>query len=173
MPKHFNRVKFHTPTTGNGNILTVGNIRNGYQSLEDAGAQNGDQFYYVVEEGYNWELGTAVYDSVAGTITKTPQQSSDSGSAITLYGRATVYVAMLASSLPNVEIVATSPESNQTLVYNGSRFVNQHLSTDKLSDINNTSKADGALLVYDSNSSKYVATKIIQNANTIIKGGSY
>lgn len=173
MPKHFNRVKFSTTTTGSGNTLTIGNILSGYQNLENAGAEDGDQFYYVVEEGNNWELGTAVYNSAAGTITKTPQQSSNSGSAITLYGRATVYVAAIASSLPNVEIVATSPESNQTLVYNGSRFVNQHMNTDKLSDIDNTSKADGALLVYDSTSSKYVATTQIQNANTVIKGGSY
>ena len=47
------------------------------------------------------------------------------------------------------------------------------LTTTSLIDVDNTGKADGAVLVYNGTSSKYEATRQVANQNLFIKGGSY
>jgi hypothetical protein len=54
-----------------------------------------------------------------------------------------------------------------------SRWGNHKLRTSSISDIDNTNKSDGALLVYNSSSEKYTATTTIENQNTTISGGTF
>jgi len=67
----------------------------------------------------------------------------------------------------------TNETTGQILRFNGTNFVNHTLTTTNVSDIDNTGKTDGALLIYDGSSSKYKATVDIDNANTFLKGGTY
>jgi hypothetical protein len=46
-------------------------------------------------------------------------------------------------------------------------------STSDLTDIDNTLRSDGAVLIYNGESSKYMSTTTINNPNTTITGGSY
>ena len=72
-----------------------------------------------------------------------------------------------------LDVTLTSPENEQTLVYDNGNWVNHKLTTTNLADIDNTNKADGALLVYDDTSEKYKATRTLSNQNTQIVGGSF
>lgn len=56
---------------------------------------------------------------------------------------------------------------------NTSAFVNHPLTTSRILDIDNTNKQDGAVLVYNGTTSKYISTTTLDNPNTIINGGSY
>ena len=91
MAKLFNRAKMTTTTTGTGTI-TLGSASNGFQSFADAGVADGDVIQYVIEEGSNFEIGTGTYSSSGTTLTRTPTESSNIGSAITLAGQATVSI---------------------------------------------------------------------------------
>jgi len=53
------------------------------------------------------------------------------------------------------------------------KFTTHKLTTTSISDIDNTGKTDGALLIYNGNTSKYTATTTLDNNNTIISGGTY
>jgi len=68
-----------------------------------------------------------------------------------------------------------SKAEGDVLIYDGTalKFKNHQLTTSKVLDIDNTAKAEGAVLVYDSSSSKYIATTRIENAGTIIIGGTF
>ena len=52
-------------------------------------------------------------------------------------------------------------------------LVPHSFTTASLSDVNNDNKADGAVLVYNSTSSKYESTTTLNNENTTIIGGSF
>lgn len=73
------------------------------------------------------------------------------------------------------DVTLTSVQDGDIIQYDGttSQFVNHSLTTSKIADIDNTSKADGAVLVYNDSSNKYVATTTLNNANTTIIGGSF
>jgi len=53
------------------------------------------------------------------------------------------------------------------------QFTTHTFTTSSISDIDNTNKTDGALLVYNGTTEKYTATTSINNANTSIIGGSF
>jgi len=91
MAKLFNRAKMTTSTTGTGTV-TLGSASVGFQSFADAGVSNGDVVQYVIEEGSNFEIGTGTYTASGTTLSRTPSESSNSGSAISLTGAATVSV---------------------------------------------------------------------------------
>ena len=52
-------------------------------------------------------------------------------------------------------------------------YVNHQLTTTSVSDIDNTNKTDGALLVYNGTNEKYTATATLDNVNTSIIGGTF
>ena len=91
MAKLFNRAKMTTATTGSGTV-TLGSAANGFQSFADAGVSDGDVVQYVIEEGSNFEIGTGTYSSSGTSLTRTPSESSNGGSAITLAGLAKVSI---------------------------------------------------------------------------------
>lgn len=102
MAKLFNRAKMTTSTTGTGTI-TLGSASNGFQSFADAGVANGDVVQYVIEEGSNFEIGTGTYSSSGTALTRTPTESSNSDSAITLAGQATVSITAVAADLNRLQ----------------------------------------------------------------------
>ena len=95
MVKLVNRAKMTTSTTGTGTV-TLGAAPDGFQTFANAGVLDGDTVRYVIEDGSNWEIGTGVYTSSGTTLSRTPSESSASGSAITLSGAAVVYVSATA-----------------------------------------------------------------------------
>lgn len=95
-----NRAKVTTATTGTGTI-TLGSAVSGFQTFAAAGVSNGATVSYVIEEGTAWEVGTGTYSSTGPTLTRTPSESSNAGSAINLAGAAQVYVTAIAGDLQN------------------------------------------------------------------------
>lgn len=102
MAKLFNRAKMTTSTTGTGTV-TLGSASVGFQTFADAGVSNGDVVQYVIEEGSNFELGTGTYTASGTTLSRTPTESSNSGSAITLSGAATVSVTAIDDDFNRLE----------------------------------------------------------------------
>jgi hypothetical protein len=94
MVKLVNRAKVETATTGTGTI-TLGAAVDGFQDFASAGVSNGDVVRYVIEDGDDWEIGTGTFDATGGTLTRTPSESSASGSPINLTGDAVVFVAAI------------------------------------------------------------------------------
>jgi hypothetical protein len=94
MVKLVNRAKVVTTTTGTGTI-TLGVTVDGFQSFTDAGVADGDVVRYVIEDGSNFEIGTGTFDATGGTLTRTPSESTASGSQINLSGDAVVYVSAI------------------------------------------------------------------------------
>ena len=69
----------------------------------------------------------------------------------------------------------TSPQEGDFLAYDAaaSQWNNHQLTTSKVLDIDNTGKAEGAVLVYDATDAKYKATTRIEKQETLIIGGSF
>lgn len=94
MPILTNRAKANTATTGTGTV-TLGSGVVPYQSWSASGAVNGRSYDYLIEDGTNWEIGTGVYNSGAGTVTRPgpgvdPNFESNTGSLLNLSGSATI-----------------------------------------------------------------------------------
>jgi hypothetical protein len=89
MVKLVNRAKMTTATTGTGTI-TLGSAVSGFQTFAAAGVSNGNVVRYTIEDGSNWEVGSGTYNS--GTLTRSVDESSNAGSAISLSGNATVFI---------------------------------------------------------------------------------
>ena len=102
MAKLFNRAKMTTSTTGSGTV-TLSAAAGGFQSFADAGVSNGDVVQYLIEEGTAWEIGTGTYSSTGTSLTRTPSESSDGGTAITLAGAANVAITAVADDLNRLQ----------------------------------------------------------------------
>lgn len=96
MVKLVSRAKMSTATTGTG-AITLGSAEDGYQSFSAAGVADGDVVRYTIEEGFSWEVGSGTYS--AGTLTRSPSESSNSGSPLNLGGEAAVYVTAASEDL--------------------------------------------------------------------------
>ena len=73
------------------------------------------------------------------------------------------------------DVTLTTRADNDVIIYNEetSQFENHQLTTARISNIDETNKEDGAVLVYDNSSGKYQATNRIEKNTTNIIGGSY
>lgn len=98
MPVLKNRAYVSTATTGTGTI-TLGSPISGYQSFADAGVSNGDTIRYTIEDGANFEIGEGVYTATGTTLSRTPSESSNAGSAINLSGSARVFITPTADDI--------------------------------------------------------------------------
>jgi hypothetical protein len=98
MPVLKNRAYVVTTTTGTGTI-TLGSPVAGYQSFTDAGLTTGAVTRYTIQDGANWEIGLGTYTISGNTLTRTPSESSNSGSAINLSGNAEVFIAATAEDV--------------------------------------------------------------------------
>tara|TARA_R110002153_G_scaffold4405_2_gene20851 strand:- start:5915 stop:6277 length:363 start_codon:yes stop_codon:yes gene_type:complete len=98
MVKLANRVKVATSTTGTG-VVTLGAAEDGYQTFAAGGVSDGDIVRYTIEDGTNWEIGSGVFNSSAGTMARTVSESNNSGSAINLTGGARLFLTIFADDL--------------------------------------------------------------------------
>ena len=72
------RVKSTTTTTGTGTI-TLGAAATGFQGFSVVG--NGNQTYYTITDGTNWEVGVGTYTSSGTTLSRDTVFSSSTGGA--------------------------------------------------------------------------------------------
>ncbi|WP_336799618.1 hypothetical protein [Kaistia sp. MMO-174] len=101
--KLFDRVRMTVAAGGAGNLTlgsAVGNAATGYyQTLAAAGAVNGDQFAYVLEEGSAFEWGIGTY--IAGTTSFSRSLiKSTTGSLLNVTTAAQMFVTPLARHFP-------------------------------------------------------------------------
>lgn len=96
MVKLLNRAYVETTTVGTG-AISLGPKVVGYQSFVEAGAVDGDELYYVIEEGTSWEVGVGTYSS--GSLTRSVLSSSNGGSLVSLTGSAKVFSSVVAESV--------------------------------------------------------------------------
>jgi len=102
MAKLFNRAKMTTSTTGSGTV-TLSDAAVGFQTFAAAGVSDGDVVQYVIEEGGNFEIGTGTYSSSGTSLTRSPTESTNSNSAITLAGAAKVSITAVAADLNRLQ----------------------------------------------------------------------
>ena len=166
MAKLFNRAKMTTSTTGSGTV-TLSAAAGGFQSFADAGVSNGDVVQYLIEEGSAWEIGTGTYSSTGTSLTRTPSESSDGGTAITLGGAANVAITAVADDLnrlqhegsTKVSVSATGASVTGALTTSGDLTVNGEVAAD-LSFGDNVKAKFGAsddLQIYHSGSHSYIS----------------
>jgi hypothetical protein len=165
MAKLFNRAKMTTSTTGSGTV-TLSAAAGGFQSFADAGVSNGDVVQYLIEEGSAWEIGTGTYSSTGTSLTRTPSESSDGGTAITLGGAANVAITAVADDLnrlqhegsDKVTVSSTGASVTGALTTSGDLTVNGEVAAD-LSFGDSTKAKFGAgddLQIYHDGSHSYI-----------------
>ena len=98
MPVLTNRAYVATSTTGTG-TLTLGGALAGYQTFAASGVSNGDEVRYTILDGSNWEIGAGTYTASGTTLSRTPSESSNGGSAIVLTGNAEVFITAAAGDI--------------------------------------------------------------------------
>lgn len=101
----YNLVRVHTSTTGTGTV-TIGAAVLGY--LDFTNVTDGAVVSYGLHEGNQSEVGRGTYNATAGTLARTTiLASTNSGSAITLDGKAELFITALAEDITNAPISTT------------------------------------------------------------------
>lgn len=95
-----NRARMTTATTGTGTV-TLAVAVSGFQTFAAAGITDGQSVRYVIEDAENWEIGTGTYTASNTSLSRSPEESSNAGSAINLSGAATVFVTVAATDVLN------------------------------------------------------------------------
>lgn len=87
----FNLARMSTSTTGTGTI-TLGSAVSGFLTFAGAGVSDGDEVVYAIRDGANSEIGVGTYTASGTTLTRNVEDSTNSGSAISLSGSAEVFI---------------------------------------------------------------------------------
>ena len=80
------RIKVTTTTTGTG-TLTLGLAAAGFQSFANIG--NGNQTYYTITNGIDWETGIGTYTSSGTTLSRDTVLASSNSGALVNWGGGT------------------------------------------------------------------------------------
>lgn len=113
MAKFFNRAKM-TVTSGGTGTITLGSASTGYQTFATAGASDGDVIDYCIEDGINFEVGTATYNSTGPTLSSRTVTQSYNGTsygtnAINVTTSAVAFITPLAADIATTASVAAIP----------------------------------------------------------------
>jgi len=100
--------------------------------------------------------------------------SNAAGQVVETINAGSFFSELQLAEISDVEIIEPL-EDGDYIAYNASenRYENHKLTTTSVLDIDNTGKTDGALLVYNGTTEKYVSTEILDNVNTAIIGGTF
>jgi hypothetical protein len=82
------RVKDTTTTTGTGTITLSGTAPTGYQTFGSA-IGNGNNTYYTITAGSEWEVGIGTYTSAGTTLSRTTVLSSSSAGLLVTFSAGT------------------------------------------------------------------------------------
>lgn len=113
MSKLKNLAKMTTATTGTGTI-TLGSAMGGFLSFAAAGVTDGMTVTYVIQEGFNTEIGRGVYTSSGTTLSRSVLRSTNSNTPINLAGAAVVIVTAAAEDFDDIEALLTALTSTVT-----------------------------------------------------------
>lgn len=125
MVKLLNRAKMTvsgTPSTGN---ITLNAAVTNYQTFAQAGAVDTNVIRYAVEDGANWEVGSAVLSSSATVMTRTVEESSNSNNPVDLTSAAIVFATVSAADFESNPAPrwTTTPATSIDLANDGSTAV--------------------------------------------------
>lgn len=90
--------RFNTTTTGTG-AITVGSPVAGYRTPAQAGGVDGQIVTYAIRDGSNSETDRGTLSSSGTVLSRTPLQSTNANSAISLTGSAEVFVTAIAENI--------------------------------------------------------------------------
>ena len=94
----YNRARMTISNTGTG-ALTLNAATDGAQTFADAGVADGDEVFYVIEDGSNWEVGRGTYTSSGTSLARdTVYESTNADAAISATSSAEVYISQIAQS---------------------------------------------------------------------------
>lgn len=101
--KFFDRVKMRTATTGTGDIA-LGTAPLGFRTLEEAGAADGDEVPYVIQEGASFARGLGTWTESTNTLVRDADEvrwtgGVESVAKLSLAGTAMVYVGLYSEIL--------------------------------------------------------------------------
>jgi len=82
------RVKDTTTTTGTGTITLSGTAPTGYQTFGSA-VGNGNNTYYTITAGSEWEVGIGTYTSAGTTLSRTTVLSSSAAGSLVTFSAGT------------------------------------------------------------------------------------
>jgi hypothetical protein len=98
------RVKDTTTTTGTGTITLSGTAPTGYQTFGSA-IGNGNNTYYTITAGSEWEVGIGTYTSAGTTLSRTTVLSSSAAGSLVTFSAGTkdVFVTYPATKSINLD----------------------------------------------------------------------
>lgn len=98
MAQLYNLARMTTATTGGGTITLAAPV-NSFISFQQAGAQNGDEITYAIDNGNQREIGRGIYNAVAQTLTRNVLRSTNNNTPINLDGQAQVSIVAAAEDI--------------------------------------------------------------------------
>lgn len=110
----YNRVRVITNSTGTGD-LSLEPAVDGFQDFPSAGVLNGDAVRYVIESGYEWEIGKGTYNALSNTLSRDEivETSNSDNSILNIADPAYVFVTAVAEDIISLQDVTDEIESEK------------------------------------------------------------